>query len=231
MTHAPPSRAGHAQTVLGLVAPGVARPHAPHEHLFVDLRFLYREAAGGCGAGTDWSRWSRQPLRDQLRLVLEPREPEPRRRDDRHRGGEPVPAGGWPDPRRSPPPSGSARDPLALSDRARDGAPRHHGRGVLHGAVAPAALAGAAEDALVGDRPRRHRGGRRDARPGGADRGDRLLVAVDGDRAQVPARAAASPRAGDGRPAHDPPRPRSEGSRGAPRRGSPRRDSTPAGSL
>ena len=49
----PPStpRAGRAQTVLGLVAPESLGLTLPHEHLFVDLGFLYREPPAGGARG------------------------------------------------------------------------------------------------------------------------------------------------------------------------------------
>ena len=43
MTDPQSSRAGRAQTVLGPVSPESLGVTLPHEHLFVDLRFLYRE--------------------------------------------------------------------------------------------------------------------------------------------------------------------------------------------
>jgi phosphotriesterase-related protein len=47
MTTPPSPRAGRAQTVLGLVAPESLGLTLPHEHLFVDLTFLYREPPAG----------------------------------------------------------------------------------------------------------------------------------------------------------------------------------------
>ena len=61
MPHASPSRTGHAQTVLGLVAPESLGLTLPHEHLFVDLRFLYREPRQDAAVATDWRRWSWAP--------------------------------------------------------------------------------------------------------------------------------------------------------------------------
>ena len=58
MPHDQPSRAGHAQTVLGLVAPEALGLTLPHEHLFVDLRFLYRDPSPGSAAVAGWSRSS-----------------------------------------------------------------------------------------------------------------------------------------------------------------------------
>jgi phosphotriesterase-related protein len=51
MPYDQPSRAGHAQTVLGLVAPEALGLTLPHEHLFVDLRFLYRDPSPGSARG------------------------------------------------------------------------------------------------------------------------------------------------------------------------------------
>ncbi len=51
MTDPRSPRAGHAQTVLGLVAPESLGLTLPHEHLFVDLRFLYRPPAGAAAGG------------------------------------------------------------------------------------------------------------------------------------------------------------------------------------
>ena len=51
MTTPPSPRAGRAQTVLGLVAPESLGLTLPHEHLFVDLRFLYREPSAGHARG------------------------------------------------------------------------------------------------------------------------------------------------------------------------------------
>ena len=47
MTTTAATRAGFAQTVLGLVAPESLGLTLPHEHLFVDLRFLFRPPVAG----------------------------------------------------------------------------------------------------------------------------------------------------------------------------------------
>ena len=130
-----------------------------------------------------------------------------------------------------PPPSGSAATRWRSSaSPGRPGSTSSWARATTPEPTHPPALAGAAEDALVREIVRDVIDGvGRHGRPGGADRRDRVLVALDARGAEVPPRGRPR-RAGDRRPAHDPPRPRPPGPRGAPRRGSPRRRSTPAGS-
>jgi predicted metal-dependent phosphotriesterase family hydrolase len=53
MSHDQPSREDHAQTVLDLVAPESIGLTLPHEHLFVDLRFLSASRRPEAAAGTD----------------------------------------------------------------------------------------------------------------------------------------------------------------------------------
>jgi predicted metal-dependent phosphotriesterase family hydrolase len=51
MTTTAASRAGFAQTVLGPVAPASLGLTLPHEHLLIDLRFLFRPPVPGSALG------------------------------------------------------------------------------------------------------------------------------------------------------------------------------------
>jgi len=150
MTHAPTSRAGHAQTVLGLVAPESLGLTLPHEHLFVDLRFLYREPPPGAAKGHE-----REPVDlanlyeinydwfsnlENLRLSDEATAIEEAGRFRREGGQTLV----------DPTSVGIGRDPLALQRVARaTGLHVIMGAGYYTEPSHPPALAAAAEDAMV----------------------------------------------------------------------------------
>ena len=230
MTTPPSPRAGRAQTVLGLVAPESLGLTLPHEHLFVDLTLPLPRAAGRQRGGHERERIELSNLyeinydwfssRENLRLTDEATAIE----EAAH-----LPAGRRPDPGRSHDGRDRPRPAGAPARRPGDRAPRHHGLGLLHGAGAPAGPGrGGRGRARARDRPRRRRRRRGHRGAGGADRRDRLLVALDARGAEVPA-GGGPRRAGDRRPAHDPPRPRSPGSRGAPGRGPPRGARSPPG--
>ena len=149
MTTPPSPRAGRAQTVLGLVAPEALGLTLPHEHLFVDLRFLYREPPAG-SPGHPRERIELSNLyeinydwfssRENLRLADEATAIEEAaifRRD----GGQTLV---------DPTTAGIGRDPLALQRVARaTGLHVVMGAGYYTEPTHPPGLAAAAEDALV----------------------------------------------------------------------------------
>ena len=167
---------------------GGPRPHpAPRASVRRPQVPLPRAAGRQPGARARADR-ALEPLRDQLRLVLEPREPPPGRRGDGHRGGGNLPAGRRPDPGRPHDGRDRPRPAGAPARRPGDRAPRRHGRGLLHGADAPAGPGRRGRGrARPRDRPRRRRRRRGHRGAGGADRRDRVLVALDARGAEVPA--------------------------------------------
>ncbi len=152
MPHASPSRTGHAQTVLGLVAPESLGLTLPHEHLFVDLRFLYREPPAGLGGGHglapvelgtlyeinyDWfSNLENLSLSDETTAIEEASR-------FRQEGGQTLV---------DPTSVGIGRNPLGLQRVARaTGLHVIMGAGYYTEPSHPPTLAGAAEDALVSE--------------------------------------------------------------------------------
>ena len=143
-------RAGRAQTVLGPVAPESLGVTLPHEHLFVDLRFLYREPLTGHVRGHE-----REPVAlvnlyeinydwfsnlDNLSLTDEATAIEEAGRFRRDGGQTLV----------DPTTAGIGRDPLALQRVARaTGLHVIMGSGYYTEPAHPPALAGATDDALA----------------------------------------------------------------------------------
>ena len=150
MTTPPSPRAGRAQTVLGLVAPESLGLTLPHEHLFVDLSFLYREPPAGGARGHEREAIELSNLyeinydwfssRENLRLTDEATAIEEAglfRRD----GGQTLV---------DPTTAGIGRNPLALQRVARaTGLHVIMGSGYYTEPAHPPGLAAATEDALV----------------------------------------------------------------------------------
>jgi phosphotriesterase-related protein len=150
MTIPPSSRAGRAQTVLGLVAPESLGLTLPHEHLFVDLRFLYREPSAASArehglepvnlgnlyeVNYDWfSSLDNLSLTDEKAAIEEAR-------SFRGDGGQTLV---------DPTTVGIGRNPLGLQRVARaTGLHVIMGSGYYTEPAHPPGLAAAAEDALV----------------------------------------------------------------------------------
>jgi phosphotriesterase-related protein len=150
MTTTAATRAGFAQTVLGLVAPESLGLTLPHEHLFVDLRFLFRPPVAGRALGHelepvelgnlydvnyDWfSSLDNLSLTDETAAVEEARL---FRRD----GGQTLV---------DPTTAGIGRDPLALQRVSRaTGLHVIMGSGYYTEPAHPPGLAAAAEEALA----------------------------------------------------------------------------------